>query len=1293
MNKHIPKGIDKGPKASGFSGSKNSEGTKGMSNPYAHVVKGNTSHKEIIEDSPSMVLDESCENQDDFSLSLLGKVKEFASLNNLKVVLGKKGFDNFALKYMGGLWVLIVFQDEDTKVKCQTNLAVGSWFSQIIQAHCDFVIDERVMWVEIVGVPCKWWSRNTFSRIASRWGTILNGQELEEGYHSNRICISTKVKKVVIESFKMVYRGKIYWVRAVEVPGWVPDFEEDNEDETIEEDGINEDEEYRNISENYNRGDDESDGEEILETIFEDVPDNHIYDVNSIRQSDVPSEDPFGIYAMLNKKRAGDKKEGTSEESLKFPPGFSPKDASSDSVVEPDILSKKNIDSDNKEEGGNVNIQVQEKMGGANAYSESSCSGHFKKSKLPNSGGSIIRLIDELVNVRQTMGYDMTGCLAQKAKKDWVRELCIYNKVNFLSLQEIKMDKMDMWCIKRCWGNYSFDFVYSESVGKSGGILSVWDPNMFRKDSATIFDYFNIVRGVWLPSGTCLLVILVYAPQELSEKKMLWDDLSDVIKNWDGEVISMGDFKEVRDTSERFGSIFNKSGAEAFNSFIVNSGLVETIGQLSCAKVIMITVQFLLNFFHFWFDIDGFHKLVGDSRNEATVSMSAQNPYSKFMLKLKYLKETIRKWNSSYKVNLKSRKNVLKMELNDIDAIIDKGEGIDDHEQRRQEVIKSFQDMEKIANLEVVQKAKIKWVIEGDENSKYYHGVLNKKRGRLAIRGVLVDGNWIEAPNLDFVNKISMEQMVDLEREVSKEEIKRAVWDCGVDKAPGPNRFTFGFYRRYWDLIENDVSNANMVKDFRPISLTGSLYKIIAKVLANRLALVIDDLVNEIQSAFVPDRQILDDPFILNEIVQWCKSRKKQSMIFKVDIEKAFDSVRWDFIDDMLRRFGFGEKWCMWIKSCLHSSRGLVLINGSPTKEFQFYKGLKQGDPLSPFLFILVMESLHMTLFSWVNGIKEISISYLGCWMFFYQASGLKINMNKSKLMGISVDRNKVDQAASQIGCLVLKLPFSYLGSKVRDSVSRIHPWNEVIHGMNARLSRWKLKTLSIGGRAESKSNKQSWVGWNKVLASKESGGLGVSSLFALNRALMFKWVWRFIPHNNSLWARVIKTLHGDDGKIGKQIHTSYPSIRLSIIKDIKALKKHGIDVINFIKPKVGNGITISFWEVAWCGEVEFKKLVPRLYALETMKSIDVATKMKIIDDTLLPSVNSKTRWINVVPIKINVLAWKVKPGYLPTRLNLSRRGLFVVLCKRSCDGGIWTIRILVRMKIGAFGFRPLILI
>ncbi|GKA08676.1 RNA-directed DNA polymerase, eukaryota [Tanacetum coccineum] len=290
------------------------------------------------------------------------------------------------------------------------------------------------------------------------------------------------------------------------------------------------------------------------------------------------------------------------------------------------------------------------------------------------------------------------------------------------------------------------------------------------------------------------------------------------------------------------------------------------------------------------------------------------------------------------------------------------------------------------------------------------------------------------------------------------------------------------------------ILDANMVKDFRPISLIGSLYKIIAKILANRLVGVLGDLVNEVQSAFVADRQILDGPFILDEVLQWCRRKKKHALIFKVDFEKAFDSVRWDFVDDMLNKFGFGERWRTWIQSCLRSSRGSILVNGSPTEEFQFFRGLKQGDPLSPFLFILIMESLHISFQRMVDagmftGIKinsmvnlshlfyvddaiflsqwselniDLLVRVLDC---FFRASGLRINMCKSKIMGVNVEDGMVKNAASKLRCLVLKTPFTYLGTKVGGNMSRKQAWKEVVDKVLSRLSRWKMKLLSIGGR------------------------------------------------------------------------------------------------------------------------------------------------------------------------------------------------------------------------------------
>ncbi|PWA37461.1 RNA-directed DNA polymerase, eukaryota, Reverse transcriptase zinc-binding domain protein [Artemisia annua] len=642
-------------------------------------------------------------------------------------------------------------------------------------------------------------------------------------------------------------------------------------------------------------------------------------------------------------------------------------------------------------------------------------------------------------------------------------------------------------------------------------------------------------------------------------------------------------------------------------------------------------------------------------------------------------------------------------------------------------------------------------------------------------------------------------------RNVTKEEIKRAVWDCGTDKSPGPDGFTFGFYRRYWGILEKDVvdavsyffnggsfpkggnssfivlipkmQDAKLVKDYRPISLIGSMYKIIAKILANRLAIVLGDIVNEVQSAFVTNRQILNGPFILNELLHWCKYKKKQTMIFKIDFEKAYDSVRWDYLDDVLNNFGFGTKWRGWIQNCLHSSRGSILVNGSHTREFQFQKGLKQGDPLSPFLFILIMESLHLSfqkvvnegLFEGVSLSSSLQLSHLfyaddvifiGQWSdsnittivhalkCFHKASGLRMNLHKSKLMGVAVEDEKVNRAALKMGCSTFKMPFSYLGIKVGGLMSRINSWDEVVASLYSRLSKWKMKTLSIGGRltllksvlgstpiyymsmfkvpsqvlkrleairchffngADVKEKKMLWVKWSRVLASKDKGGLGVSSFFALNRALMFKWVWRFRNDSNSLWSRFIKALHGEDGRLGKLSILSYHSVWGNIVNELLMLKNQDIDLLSLMKKKVGNGLDTLFWEDAWRGDRTFKSRFPRVYALESNKLITVAAKLahadlgsslrrsprdgaelvqfselktniddiqlpmmkdrwswslagsedfsvasvrKYIDDHQLMGSTSKTRWVKAVPIKINVMAWKVRFGFLPTRLN-----------------------------------------
>ncbi|GJS40099.1 hypothetical protein Tco_0565142 [Tanacetum coccineum] len=187
--------------------------------------------------------------------------------------------------------------------------------------------------------------------------------------------------------------------------------------------------------------------------------------------------------------------------------------------------------------------------------------------------------------------------------------------------------------------------------------------------------------------------------------------------------------------------------------------------------------------------------------------------------------------------------------------------------------------------------------------------------------------------------------------------------------------------------------------------------------------------------------------------------------------------------------------------------------------------------------------------------------------------------------------------------------------------MSRKHLWNETVDKVKMRLSKWKMNTLSIGGRLtlikssffnghDIKSKKASWVNWKKAIVAKDRGGLGISSLYAMNRGLLLKWVWRFVTQKNTLWARVIQALHGVDGRIGTSLKGGQRSCWTSIIQEVNNLGQKGIDFMSLISIKLGNGEKTRFWEDKWCADGILKTKYPRLYALESCKLISVGTKL-----------------------------------------------------------------------------------
>ncbi|GJT04294.1 RNA-directed DNA polymerase, eukaryota [Tanacetum coccineum] len=986
---------------------------------FVSVLKGNPNTINHISTSPAMVLDDECLVERDLDNFVLGEVKDFSSINNLLILLSNEGFQHVRLVYLGGLWVMIELPSIETKTRFMKHVGVASWFSQLRTAQSDFVSRERIVWIDIEGVPLHAWSRPTFSKIGSRWGEVLELEDNKDDcFARKRICIKTKQEDNILEKFKIIVRGKIFVVRAKELFVWSPSFKGVNDAEFVsDDDSVNGEEEKNDDMSKKVNLEDESDIEGVSETVFGDQDDPLVQELN---QNSLPNEkeissDPFNLYNLINKRDKGEENTGL-DSSLPFPPGFTPADQ---------------VKSDRKNSplhshSGGLNSRVLEES------QPTKDQGSPKDNLNQRVGGSILEVIDDMIKVGQAMGFTMEGSLGSKAKKDWIKELNNKHKVNFLSIQETKSDHISDMDIKSLWGNSKFDCTISESVGNSGGILCVWDPSVFCKENHIISDNFIALYGSWVSKKVKLLMISIYAPQSSASKRILWNYISNLIGCWDGHYMVMGDFNEVRCVEDRFGSEFNAQSANEFNCFISNSGLIEIqlegysfTWSLQSAKKMSKLDRFLVSdgllsvfphlsgicldrhlsdhrpillrevifdygpspfrVYHSWLNFQDFDKMVLETWNN--IDIDDRNKMVRFKKKLQILKKKIRLWVNDYRKKQSGHLEELRSNLRDIDKELDQGGTNEVILQRRLEILKNLHDINSANARDYMQKAKIQWAIEGDENSKFFHGIINRKRANLAIKGVMVDGDWVDDPcrvkeefrlhfanrfrapvdtryklNYTFPNKLQPDQMATLESPVSRDEVRNAVLIFeAVEWFFEHSSFSRGCNSSFIALIPKN-QDPKFVNDYRPISLIGSLYKVVTKILANRLSSVIPGLISDVQTAFLPNRQILDGPFIINELLSWCKHKKQQAMVFKVDFAKAYDSIRWDFLEDVLTAFGFGPKWCSWIRGCLHSGMASVLLNGSPSSEFQFYCGLKQGDPLAPYLFLLVMESLHLSV-------------------------------------------------------------------------------------------------------------------------------------------------------------------------------------------------------------------------------------------------------------------------------------------------------------------------------------------
>jgi hypothetical protein len=288
--------------------------------------------------------------------------------------------------------------------------------------------------------------------------------------------------------------------------------------------------------------------------------------------------------------------------------------------------------------------------------------------------------------------------------------------------------------------------------------------------------------------------------------------------------------------------------------------------------------------------------------------------------------------------------------------------------------------------------------------------------------------------------------------------------------------------------------DASSAGDFRPISLIHSVAKLVTKLLANRLGPRLHELVESNQSAFIRGRSIHDNFMLVQQSIKSLQKRKVASLFLKLDLSKAFDSVSWAFLLEVLSHMGFGPIWRNLISNLLASSSMQVLLNGSPGNHIRHQRGLHQGDPLSPMLFVLAMDVLS-SLFRAAEcrgllhslegaGVRNRLLNVGDCFMALFvkpieddlkcvrlilncfgSASGLVTNMNKSYAIPIRCEEHVVQEGCNVLRCSLAAFPCSYLGLPISDRKLKRIDLMLWIDKIADRLPNWKARLLNLARR------------------------------------------------------------------------------------------------------------------------------------------------------------------------------------------------------------------------------------
>ncbi|XP_019091159.1 PREDICTED: uncharacterized protein LOC109128743 [Camelina sativa] len=462
-------------------------------------------------------------------------------------------------------------------------------------------------------------------------------------------------------------------------------------------------------------------------------------------------------------------------------------------------------------------------------------------------------------------------------------------------------------------------------------------------------------------------------------------------------------------------------------------------------------------------------------------------------------------------------------------------------------------------------------------------------------------------------------------------EIRKALFMMHPDKAPGPDGMTALFFQKAWTVVKTDL--VSMVNQFLEEGdfekgLNRTHICLIPKVVKPTRMTELRPI--KTQTAFVPGRLISDNILIAQEMFHGLRTNRScrgKFMAIKTDMSKAYDRVEWGFLKAMFRKMGFSERWISWIMFCVSSVEYRVLLNGQPNGLIVPERGLRQGDPLSPYLFILCTEVLIANIqkaeaVKRIMGIKVANKCPPITHLLFADDGLFFCKVDKDQCMAIleilrhhTVDAGVQAEIQGVLGITNLGGMGSYLGIPESLGGSKTKVFSYVRDCLQSRTTGWSARLLSKGGKevmvksvatavptfvmscyrlpktitskltsvvanfwwsTNGQSGGMHWIAWEQLCCSKQLGGLGFKSIDDFNTALLAKQLWRLLEYPNSLFARVFKSRYYRNSDPLDPIRSYSPSYGWRSIVSACSLVNKGLIT------RVGSGSSISIWSDPW---------------------------------------------------------------------------------------------------------------